>query len=67
MNSSNGLGFKYHEVSPRNMWEVEPILYWRVKRDGKWSYERARFAIVDRNLIAIEFPTPAIDWRDESE
>jgi hypothetical protein len=49
------------------MWEVEPILYWRVKRDGKWSYERARFAIVDRNLIAIEFPTPAIDWRDESE
>ena len=47
------------------MWEVEPTLYWRVKRDGKWRFERARFSIVDRNLIAIEFPIPAIAWEDD--
>ena len=40
------------------MWDAEPILYWRVKRDGKWVFERARFAHVDRNLIAIEWPSP---------
>ncbi len=33
----------YHDVSARIMWEVEPTLYWRVKRNGKWRYERARF------------------------
>ena len=57
----------YHVVSSRIMWEVEPTLYWRVKRNGEWRYERARFSIVDRNLIAVEFPVPTVDWRDESE
>lgn len=47
------------------MWDAEPILYWRVKRNGEWRYERARFAVVDRNLIAIEFPVPP--EVDESE
>ena len=58
---SVGLGFKYQVVPRRNMWDAEPILYWRVKRRGVWTYERARFAIVDRNLIAVEFPTPEVD------
>ncbi len=42
------------------MWDVEPTLYWRVKRDGVWMYERARFAHVDGNLIAIEWPRPPV-------
>ncbi len=50
------------------MWDVEPTLVWRVKRNGKWRYERARFAVVDRNLIAIEFPIPeSVESGDESE
>lgn len=40
------------------MWEVEPTLYWRVKRDGEWRYERTRFVQVQPGLFAIEFPKP---------
>lgn len=47
------------------MWDAEPILYWRVKRGDVWRFERARFSIVDRNLIAVEFPVPPVG--DESE
>ncbi len=25
------------------MHEAEPVLYWRVKRDGVWKFERARY------------------------
>ncbi len=50
------------------MWEVQPTLYWRVKRNGKWSFERTRFTIVDRNLIAVEYPIPeSVESGDESE
>ena len=49
------------------MWEVQPTLYWRVKRQGVWKYERARFAQVDRNLFAIEFPNPPGNETDETE
>ncbi len=49
------------------MWDVEPTLVWRVKRNGKWRYEKARWAIVDRNLVAIEFPVPDYPESDESE
>lgn len=48
------------------MWEVQPTLYWRVKRNGKWSFERTRFTVVDRNLLAVEFPIPETD-ETESE
>ncbi len=24
------------------MWEVEPTLYWRVKKNGKWTWVRAK-------------------------
>lgn len=30
------------------MWEAVPTLYWRVKENGKWKYERANFIEVDR-------------------
>ena len=40
------------------MWEVEPTLYWRVKRDGEWRYERTRFVQVQPGLFALEFPKP---------
>ncbi len=49
------------DVTGCNMWDAEPTLYWRVKRGDKWVYERARFAHVDRNLIAIEWPKPPQD------
>ncbi len=50
----------YHGVTPRTMWEAEPTLYWRVKRNGKWTYERARFVLVDgtMSLYHIELPRP---------
>ena len=49
------------------MWEVQPTLYWRVKRNGKWSFERTRFTVVDRNLLAVEFPIPDYVESDETE
>jgi len=30
------------------MHEAEPLLYWRVKRNGKWKFERARYVV--RNI-----------------
>ncbi len=61
----------YHDVSGRPMWEVQPTLYWRVKRIGVWRYERARFAQVQPGLFAIEYPTPPEvkedDRKSESE
>ncbi len=53
------------------MWEVEPTLVWRVKRNGKWRYEKARWAHVEQGLIRIEYPKPpqvnVIESGDESE
>ncbi len=49
------------------MWDAEPILYWRVKRDNKWVYERARFAIREPGIIAIEYPRPPEVKVSESE
>ncbi len=48
----------YHGVTPRTMWEAEPTLYWRVKRNGKWTYERARFVTLAFNEYIIEPPIP---------
>ncbi len=51
----------YHGVTPRNMWEAEPTLYWRVKRNGKWRYERANFVRmcdINVNEYWIELPRP---------
>ena len=40
------------------MWEAEPTLYWRVKRNGKWSYERTRYVINQDYSIVVEYPKP---------
>ncbi len=34
------------------MWEVEPTLYWRVKKNGKWTWVRA--TVVDKGCC--EYP-----------
>ncbi len=34
------------------MWEVEPTLYWRVKKNGKWTWIRA--TVVDKGCC--EYP-----------
>jgi len=30
-------------VTRRDMHEAEPLLYWRVRRNGVWKFERARY------------------------
>lgn len=54
-----------HVVTARYMHEAEPILYWRVKRGGKWFFQRTRFAIVGPGLYAVEPPLIAIDTEEE--
>ncbi len=29
------------------MWEVEPTLYWRVKKNGKWTWVRAKYSEIE--------------------
>jgi hypothetical protein len=59
--------FMYHVVTPCDMHEAEPLLYWRVKRGNVWKFERARFAQVQHGLFAIEYPNPPEVKVDESE
>jgi len=49
------------------MWEVEPTLYWRVKRNGKWKFEKTRFVISQDRSIICEYPKPPPLEDDESE
>jgi len=49
------------------MWDAEPTLYWRVKRDGVWRFERTRFVIMEGGLFAVQFPKPPEVKVDESE
>jgi len=50
------------------MWDVEPVLYWRVKRDGKYTWQKAKAAQVQSGLYAIEPPRlKVIESGDESE
>jgi hypothetical protein len=32
------------------MHEAEPVLYWRVKRNGVWKFERARYVPIDEEI-----------------
>ncbi len=34
--------FMYTCIHRVYMWEVEPTLYWRVKKNGKWTWVRAK-------------------------
>lgn len=38
------------------MWDTHPVLYWRVKRDGKWTWQKAKAAMTQMGLYAIEPP-----------
>lgn len=50
------------------MWDVEPMLYWRVRQNGKWTWQKARAARTQMGLWAIEPPRlKEIESGDESE
>ncbi len=50
------------------MWDVEPVLYWRVRQGGKWTWQKARAAQIQQGMFAIEPPRPkVIESGDESE
>ncbi len=38
------------------MWDCEPVLYWRIRQNGKWSWQKAKAAQVQQGLFAIEMP-----------
>ncbi len=38
------------------MWDAEPILYWRLKQNGKWTWQKAKAALTPMGLYAIEPP-----------
>ena len=38
------------------MWDREPVLYWRICQNGKMSWQKARAAMTQMGLYAIEPP-----------
>lgn len=46
----------YYHIVRSDMWDVEPVLYWRVRQNGKWTWQKARAAQVQQGLYAIEPP-----------
>ncbi len=52
------------------MWEVEPTLYWRVKKNGKWTWVRAqeetdeRLSGVRANYFVVKPLLPEVDESD---
>ena len=46
----------YYHILRGGMWDVEPVLYWRVRQDGKWTWQKARAAQVQQGLYAVEPP-----------
>ena len=38
------------------MWDCEPVLYWRTRQDGKWSWQKAKAARTEMGLWALEMP-----------
>jgi hypothetical protein len=38
------------------MWDTQPVLYWRVKKNGKWAFQKAKSAMTQMGLYAIEPP-----------
>ena len=50
------------------MWEVEPTLYWRVKKNGKWTWLRANVLARFPEEISVLPITPEVDESEnESE
>ncbi len=56
------------------MWEAEPYLEWRVKRNGTWKRERAYFVVIEEvqwpyesgQVVRLYWPKPP-QVVDESE
>lgn len=38
------------------MWDREPVLYWRICQNGKMSWQKAKAAMTQMGLYAIEPP-----------
>ncbi len=38
------------------MHEAEPLLYWRVRRNGVWKFERAKYVSLAHDEYIIEPP-----------
>lgn len=59
----------YYTLLPRTMWDVVPVLYWRTKKDGKYSWQKAKVAFVpNMGLYAIEPPVMKVNESEgESE
>ncbi len=38
------------------MWDREPVLYWRISQNGKMSWQKAKAALTQMGLYAIEPP-----------
>ena len=43
------------------MWDCIPVLYWRVRKNGKLSWQKAKAAQVQQGLYAIEPPVPKVN------
>ena len=43
------------------MWEVEPTLYWRVKKKGKWTWVRAQYEILNLGFHHYHVKPPEVD------
>ncbi len=56
--------FMYHMSHGRFMWEAEPYLEWRVKRNGKWKRERAYYVVIEEDwhesgqVVRLYWPKP---------
>lgn len=56
----------YHGVTRCNMREAEPVLYWRVKVNGEWKFERANWKPLQiKHLSRHEFVYECDLWPPE--
>ena len=57
----------YHRVTRFVMREAEPVLYWRVKVNGVWKYERANWKPYSiRHISKYEFVYECEVWPPEA-
>jgi hypothetical protein len=50
------------------MWDVEPVLYWRVRQNGKLTWQKAKAVQVQPMQYVVEPPKlKVIESGDESE
>jgi hypothetical protein len=51
-------------VTRRDMHEAEPLLYWRVRRNGVWKFERARYVIRNAGFNEYIVEPPEVNESD---